>query len=324
MAPPSAAQLYARALWDPKPAKTPLSQQTLAYALGYPSDWRVERTVEKTKDGAVVISDRIHYKAKNKSHYTWFHHDAAHRAAAEFERDGTLNASHLLPPLPRYAKGDLVQVRYEGKWYAGTILKRRKKADEFLYTVHYTEDDSTQSDVEEVDIKPGEDPSMLAAELGFPNDWKAARKGARFVFTAPTGERFTTKKAALKFLKEQCQTQPAAEEDEGDPPWRTEGHEFLGRRISYTSTHKVSGTRRIKVEQEGTIVGYIDEKDLDSQGNPGFISESSGKPANLFHVVFKDDPHHPYAQHLLTSQDLEEFEVLECLLEETPKSKRGK
>jgi hypothetical protein len=49
-------------------------------------------------------------------------------------------------------------------------------------------------------------------------------------------------------------------------------------------------------------------------GNPGFVSERTGQPANLFHVVFDDDPNHPYASQLLDTQDMEEYEVLDCLL----------
>eukprot|EP00934_Nitzschia_sp_Nitz4_P008952 Nitzschia sp. Nitz4//scaffold192_size41448//24317//28613//NITZ4_007486-RA/size41448-snap-gene-0.53-mRNA-1//-1//CDS//3329540239//8942//frame0 len=48
----------------------------------------------------------------------------------------------------------------------------------------------------------------------------------------------------------------------------------------------------------------------------------TGEPANLFHVVFPDEPHHRYASHLLNSQDLEENEVSQNLLEETPAAKR--
>jgi hypothetical protein len=320
--PATPAQLYARALWDPKPTTTSLSEKQLAYALGYPDDWRVERRLE-SRDGKQVVYDQIHATAKNGSKYTWFHHDAAHKAAAQFLTDGTLpEASHLLPPLPLYNKGDLTRIKYEGKLYEGTILKRKKQADEFVYSVHYTEEDATQSDVEEQDIQPGEDPSTLAMELGFSCDWKASRKGARYIFTCPTGERFTTRKAALRWIKEQRKVEEAEAEDVGDPPWRTEGHAFIGQRVEFSATHEASGTRRIKVKQVGTITGYIDAKDIDKQGEPGFISEASGKPANLFHVVFPDEPHHQYAAHLLDCQDLEESEVLEGLLEENPAKKR--
>lgn len=320
--PATPAQRYARALWDPKPTTTSLSEKQLAYALGYPDDWRVERRLE-SRDGKQVTYDRIHATAKNSSKYTWFHHDAAQQAAAQFLTDGILpESSHLLAPLPLYAKGDLIQILYEGKLYAGTIVKRKKQADEFVYNVHYTEDDATQSDVDEQDIRPGENPSTLAIKLGFPTDWKASRKGARYIFTCPTGEKFTTKKAALKWIKEQEQAEEEQDEDLGDPPWRTEGHEFIGRKVEYTATHKASGTRRIKVTQVGTIMGYIDATDVDKQGEPGFVSEATGQPANLFHVDFPDEPHHPYVAHLVDGQDLEESEVLEGLLDEQPAKKR--
>ena len=139
--------------------------------------------------------------------------------------------------------------------------------------------------------------------------------------TAPTGESFTTKKAAIAFLKSQKEALQPDVDDAGDPPWRLEGHELIGASVLWTQTHKVSGTRRIKVEQTGTVEGYIDKTDLDKEGNPGFVDET-GKPANLFHVVFKDDPNHPYPQHLLASQDLEEHEVRDCLVEASHPSKR--
>jgi hypothetical protein len=325
--PPTVAQLYARALWDPKPTTSLKSQKQLAYALGYPLDWRVERTVEVTEDGKKsILRDRIHATGKkNKSQYTWFHHEAAQLAAAQLEEEGvtTLDGSHLLPPTPLYTKGDLIQVQYEGKWWASTITKRQKRADNFLYSVHYHEENATQDEVAEEDIRPGEDPSQLAVEIGFPEDWKASRKGARYILTAPSGERFTTKKAALKYLKELTAPPEADEDDDmGDPPWRTEGHELIGRQILWSTLHRISGTRKIKVDQVGTVDGYIDAADVDSQGNPGFVSDATGTPANLFHVSFPDDTHHPYASHLINSQDLEEHEILENLMEESASAKR--
>ena len=50
------------------------------------------------------------------------------------------------------------------------------------------------------------------------------------------------------------------------------------------------------------------------EGNPGYVSEKSGKPANLFHVVFDDNPGHPYAQYLLHETDLDEYEIVDNLL----------
>lgn len=51
-------------------------------------------------------------------------------------------------------------------------------------------------------------------------------------------------------------------------------------------------------------------------GNPGFISESTGEPANLFHVVFEDQLGHPYASILLDTQDFEEYEIIDKVLPE--------
>lgn len=343
-------QLYSRALWDPKQTTTLKSERQLAYALGYPADWRVSRIVT-AKDGKSVIRDRIHAifgKSKKRSQYTWFHHEAAQQAALLLEQEGTLNGSHLLPPMPLYTKGDVVEVSYDNKWYAASISKRKKQADLFLYSVvvratisritclmmtqlrcsafllfrKYHEDGATQDEVAEEDIRPGEDPSTLAVELGFTADWKASRKGSRYILVSPTGERFTTKKAAMKFFNQEQAPPLEEDQDVGDPPWRTEGHDWIGRRVKWTSFHKVSGSRQVKVDQIGTIEGYIDRADVDKQGSPGFVSEATGEPADLFHVVFPEDKHHPYPSHCLSAQDLEEPEVEKSLLEESAAAKR--
>ena len=330
--PPTPAQLYARALWDPKPTTSIKTQKLLAYALGYPMDWRVERFVEKDKSDPTkhVIRDRIHavvVKKKNEIQCTWFHHDAAQRAALQLEAedgDGTLEGSHLLPPIPKYDKGDIIQVRYDDKWWDATIIKRKQSGDEFLYSVKYHEEDATSDDVEEDEIRPGQDPGELAAELGFTTEWKATKKGSRYVCTAPNREKFKTKKAALKHFKEQTEKKVKEEEenDVDDPPWRTEGHEWLGRQVISGTLHRISGTRKVHIDQIGTIDGYIDEKDVDKEGNPGFVSEKTGKPAKLFHVSFPDEPHHQYASFLLESKDLEEHEIADNLLEESLTKKR--
>lgn len=64
----------------------------------------------------------------------------------------------------------------------------------------------------------------------------------------------------------------------------------------------------------GTVVGWISETDIDSAGEPGFVSDKTGKPACLFHVTFPEDNHHQYASLLIQSQDLEEYELLEVLI----------
>ena len=177
--PLNVSQIYSNALWDPTPTTSQLSEKQLAYALGYPSEWRVERKVISTEDGQNVIIDRIHLTTSKKQ-FTWLNHDAAQAAALRAAEDGNIEGSHLMPPVPLFAKGNEIQVQYESKWYNGVILKRKKKEDRFLYTVLYTDDNATQSDVSEDDIRPRDDPGDLAVELGFPSDWMATRKGARY------------------------------------------------------------------------------------------------------------------------------------------------
>ncbi|KAG7355740.1 hypothetical protein IV203_000426 [Nitzschia inconspicua] len=330
--PPTAAQLYCRAMFDPKPTTTETSQKQLAYALGYPMDWRVERTIAYDEtSGKPIIRDRIHALGgkKNKTKFVWFNHEAAQKAAALFAEEGTLTpttlpsninnnntGSHLLPPAPLYAKGDVVQVSYEGKWWEAQITKRKKKDDEFFYSVFYLGEDSTQDDIAEEDLRPSEDPGELAVSLGFTNDWKASRKGARYIITSPTGEQFTSKKAAMKVFNELLGKGTSKDDDVGDPPWRTEGHALIGKRIIWSFEHRASATRRIQIDQMGTVVGYIDAKDKDKNGNPGFLSESTGEPANLFHVIFEDQPSHPYAGVLLETQDFEEYEIKDKVIPE--------
>ena len=182
------------------------------------------------------------------------------------------------------------------------------------YTVHYTDDDTTQADVKERKIRlPPADLSAekMGTKLGLPQGWKATINGKRYSILSPDGRLFRTIKAAMEYMDEAA----------GDPPWRTGDHEFIGLRVIYTSHHKPSARRTVDVVQEGQVTGWISETDVDRQGAPGYVSEKTGKPAALFHVTFKDDPSHPYARYLLDYIDLEEGELLEMLVEEPP-SKR--
>jgi len=81
------------------------------------------------------------------------------------------------------------------------------------------------------------------------------------------------------------------EEEGGDPPWRPNGHRFIGQTVKVGDEGGCG--------QLGTIVGWIADTDVDMEGNPGFVSERTGKPACLFNVEFSDD----------TSQDFEEDEL---------------
>ena len=98
-----------------------------------------------------------------------------------------------------------------------------------------------------------------------------------------------------------------------------------------TFEHKKSATRTVKIEQIGTVKGWIAETDVDKNGEPGFISERSGKPANLFEVVFDEERSHPYFTLLLERQDMEQYEVEAGLVpldekqeEEGPPNKKQK
>ena len=185
------------------------------------------------------------------------------------------------------------------------------------YTVHYTDDDSTQADVKERMIRlapPDLEAEELATALGLPAGWKATMNAKRYTIISPDGQHFRTKKSALDFIA-------TMEDAAGDPPWRTSDHEFIGLRVKYTSQHKPSARRTIDVVQVGQVTGWISETDVDRHGDPGYVNDRIGMPAALFHVIFNDEPGHPYAKYLLHSIDAEEEEVLEMLMDEPPSKK---
>jgi hypothetical protein len=132
--------------------------------------------------------------------------------------------------------------------------------------------------------------------------------------------------SAKPFSKTKKSTRPPAEIlEEGDPPWRTKGNAWLGRRLFYKpdatkeETRSCSKNRFYDVDGidtqhedvasssiKGTILGFISERDKDSLGNPAFISTRYGIPAMLFHVVF--DRGNEFG---LLSKDFEEWEIKE-------------
>mmetsp|Transcript_14436 Transcript_14436/g.27146 ORF Transcript_14436/g.27146 Transcript_14436/m.27146 type:complete len:389 (-) Transcript_14436:146-1312(-) len=175
----------------------------------------------------------------------------------------------------------------------------------------------------EVDYIPDAEGLHLAAEMGLPEGWTAnVKPKSRFLFISPDGKkRFTSKKAVFSYLgevipankrKSDKDDETADDDDDDDevgkgdqiegddPPWRTDGHEYLDRRVRYPTPEGESFL--------GTVTGWISADDKDSAGNPGFVSERDGKPAALFHVTFD-------LNSTIASQDLEEFELLSCLLE---------
>ena len=321
--------MMGRALWDPKPTATDLQARQLAVALGYPRNWRVVRSIldDDDDDGeqvspaaAVVVVDRIYSAEPGSGCDMWLNHAAAQEAAATWETETEQTpfayaGGHLLKVQPLFDKGDKVQVLYEGEYWDARIVKRKEYPGEYKYQVFYPVDASKQSGVEEKLIRhtPTDvDPEVRASHMGFGEEgWKAyPMPGSRWKIVAPDGKIYKTKKEALAAY--QAGLEAAA--DEGDPPWRTSDHEYLGRQVLWTTQYRVSARRTVDLEQVGTITGWISETDVDKEGEPGFVSEKTGQPAPLFHVKFPEDKNHLYAAQLLMEQDLEEYEVLECLL----------
>ena len=170
-----------------------------------------------------------------------------------------------------------------------------------------------------------------AAKMGLPEGWAVNIKpNSRFTFYSPEGEIFKSKKVVYSLLglplpkhgynpfnddnddnamDNNVKVEPTnvnegkdpANIEEGDPPWRTTGHELIGRRIEYTfPDENISG--------KGTITGWISETDVDKEGNPGFVSEKTNEAARLFHATM--DTECP-----LASQDFEEYEVDAILID---------
>ena len=273
---------------------------------------------------------------------------ATSQAAAEEWVEGESSGydkkgGQLLPRKPKFQKGDQVRVNYEGEWFAGTIQKRTEKKVGFKYNVHYLSDNSIQKMVPEESIELADDPYKVAEGMGLEGGWQAKLQGkGKWKYISPDGKNFTSKTAAFKHKKKldkaaasgggggkaKKKEEPAPQESqlsEGDPPWRTTGHEYLGRRVLTTFEHKKSATRTVTIEQVGTVKGWISETDVDKNGEPGFVSESTGKPANLFEVVFDGEPSHPYFSLLLDRQDMEQYEVEQSLvpLDEEEDTKEG-
>jgi len=319
-------RIMGKALWDTRPTQTDLASRQLAVALGYPLGWRVVRNIETdlADDAKKIIVDRIHAGRPDTGCDMWFHHVAAMQASAAWvagESTGfDQKGGHLLPRLALFKKGDKVQVWYAEEWWDAKVLRRKEDADSFRYQVQYGADNSKQSGVDEDliqarEAKAAKPPSKTALEIGLGEEWEAVcTSGNRWKITGPGGELFKSKKAALEVYAKIASSEK--EMADGDPPWRTTGNDLLGRRVRWSTDHAVSTRRSVTVEQNGTVKGYIGETDVDQAGEPGFVSDRTGKPARLFHIFFDDEPHHPYASFLVQSQDLEEYEVMDCLLPE--------
>ena len=321
------ARCMGAALWDARPTKTDRQARHLAAALGYPDGWRVVRQVEETETHPVIIIDCIHAGEPGDAD-CWFHHAAAQAAAADWEshkNEHAFKGGHLLPRQALYNKGDKVQALFEDEWWDARIVRRKEHATGFRYQVHYAADNSKQSGLPEEYIRPRPeegnakkpndvDPQELAISLGLGEGWQAVFKGNnRYRITDPNGTVYTSKNKALEAFANGVGASSTSAgpnvRDEGDPPWRTTGHEWLMRRVERRHVQAVTSRRKVTIVQQGTIEGWIAATDVDKAGNPGYRSEDTGEPAPLFHVVYDDDPNHPYPSHLMEFQDLETHEI---------------
>ena len=171
----------------------------------------------------------------------------------------------------------------------------------------------------------------LADEIGLPDGWGASKKERKrgdfkWTIKSPDGKTYDSKKKAFAAAgldipnetqkngkgrkrktaeMEDVDDSPTEMEvvDEGDPPWRTNDHPFLSRRVRWTPPEDNPDLPH--EPSIGTVVGWISETDVDSEGNPGFESSRTGEPAALFHVMFDD-----------FEQDFEEWELEEIFLDE--------
>ena len=190
-----------------------------------------------------------------------------------------------------------------------------------------TDDDDDTAGMEYVP-KPNE--LKVATKMGLPEGWAVdVKPNSRYTFRSPDGELILkSKKAVFRHLGlplpahgsspldndddgndndndndgsiKKFKKKDTAIIEEGDPPWRTSDHALLGRRVEYSFEDGIKG--------EGTCTGWISETDVDADGNPGFVSEKSNKPARLFHVTMDVDCP-------VTSQDFEEFEMEKFMID---------
>lgn len=162
------------------------------------------------------------------------------------------------------------------------------------------------------------DPAETAAKAGFPEGWQAFVGGRnKWKLIAPDGTAYNSKKAALAAL-EQGTALDTSHLAPNDPPWRTTGDDpLLGRRIFKRTEHRVSARRTVTLEQEGVVMGYISATDVDSTGQPGFVSSQTNLPASWYHVKFTADRHAAYAEYQVSEQNMEEYEIREAMLPET-------
>ncbi|KAL7555266.1 hypothetical protein ACHAWF_018924 [Thalassiosira exigua] len=227
------------------------------------------------------------------------------------------NGGQLKGREANFEEGDIVEVLYdededeEPEWYEATILKKIEYQDDIRYNVHYTVDDAVQNDVREEKIRAS---SKTKKKKRAAPKKKGGKKRVADATNDPEPEKTKKKRgrpAGSKNKKAKVEEPPPFANpppidftlDEGDPPWRTSGHEYLSRRVRWAPPSEEVGV--VIPPSVGTVVAWIAETDVDSEGNPGFICSRTGTPARLFHAIFDQ-----------FEQDFEEWELEDCFLEE--------
>jgi hypothetical protein len=124
----SSGSLFSKIMATAPPTTDALSERQLAAALGYPLSWHVVRLSHDKPDF-------IYAGNPSRNVAVWFNHEAALRAAADWEEgmSSPYKGGHLLPKRPLFKKNEVIEVLYKKKWYHATIVKRKDYEDEYRY-----------------------------------------------------------------------------------------------------------------------------------------------------------------------------------------------
>jgi len=186
-----------------KPTTTPESELLLAKSLGYPSGWRVVRTVPhpalldlpKSEVTSLVSHKIDQVRSRIFTHFDviytssdgaadwYYNHSSAMQAALDFVDDkytGFGGKGHGLKEQPLYVKDDLVNVKFEGIWYAAVCTGFKRYDDEIRYSVLYKVDGAHQTNI--------------SKELMI----KATRKSQKRLIASTTPPKKSSKKSSKK------------------------------------------------------------------------------------------------------------------------------
>lgn len=321
---------------------TPLAPESTAKPNGVTSAEKIVKdttcNTSTTEKPIRIIVDRIFAGAPDTDCDMWYHHAGAMKAAAIWndqlqeslsENAATAtkkkknskkqgkqpptpyfsNGGHLMPRQAKFQPGDTIFVLYGDTWYHAKILRKQK---DFKYQVYYTQDSSKESNVVESRIRARKKDSSKKSKKRRKSDedesTAALEANDDDIVEDEDDEEYGTRNTPT--------TTTTSSSSVGDPPWRTTGHEYLQRQVQWRSTHPITSRRTLELDQVGTVTGWIAATDVDSAGQPAFVSQQTNEPAALFHVEFNnDDPNtHPHGSYLLQSVDLEEYEVVEHLM----------